>query len=74
MKKLFAVILVVCMLLPAAAIAEAIAPDEAIDKAFDECPIDIMLAEDIRVSQKSGGNWSVSFGSKYGNFSYLVDG
>ena len=74
MKKLFAVILVVCMLLPAAAIAEAIAPDEAIDRAFDECPIDIMLAEDIKVSQKSGGNWSVSFGSKYGDFSYLVDG
>jgi hypothetical protein len=73
MKKLFALFLVLCILLPAAAIAEAIGPEEAIDKAFDECPIDIMLAEGIKVSQK-GGNWKISFGSKYGDFSYLVDG
>ena len=73
MKKLFALILVLCMLLPAATVAEAIAPDEAIDCVFDECPIDIMLAEGIKVSQ-TGGNWKISFGSKYGDFSYLVDG
>ena len=58
MKKLFALFLVLCILLPAAAIAEAIGPEEAIDKAFDECPIDIMLAEGIKVSQK-GGNWKI---------------
>ena len=73
MKKLFALLLVLCILLPAAAIAEAIDSGEAIDRAFDECPIDIMLAEGIKVSQ-TGGNWKISFGSKYGDFSYLVDG
>ena len=73
MKKLFALLLVFCMLLPVTAIAEAIGPEEAIDAAFDECPIDIMLAEGIKVSQTSG-NWKISFGSKYGDFSYVVDG
>ena len=73
MKKLFALLLVFCMLLPVTAIAEAIGPEEAIDAAFDECPIDIMLAEGIKVSQ-TGGNWKISFGSKYGDFSYVVDG
>lgn len=53
---------------------EDLTAEDAINKAFSVCPIKIPEAKNIKVSLRTDGTWTISFGSEYGDFMYVVDG
>ncbi len=53
---------------------EPLSADEVLDAVFKACPIDITAAQKLKTSPKGDDTWTVSFGSSYGDFLYVVDG
>ncbi len=52
---------------------ERLAIDELLGIVFDQCPIDITTARNIKPSLRADDRWAISFGSAYGDFLYIVD-
>ena len=53
---------------------EPLNAEEAINKVISICPIKPPEMKNIKASKRSDGNWTVTFGSDYGDFLYIVDG
>ncbi len=47
--------------------------EAVINYIFDQCPISVAQAQKIKPSLRKDGTWSVTFGSDYGDFLYVVD-
>ena len=53
---------------------EPLDPEAVIDLVFNQCPISIGQAKNLKVAPQKNDTWSVTFDSDYGNFAYKVDG
>ena len=53
---------------------EPLSADEVYDIVSAACPIDLSVAQGIRVQRDDSGIWTYLFGSAYGDFFYQIDG
>ena len=56
------------------AFREPLTPEGILKAVFDNCPIDITTAKDIKPKPGNNDTWIVTFGSDFGEFVYVVDG
>ena len=49
-------------------------PDNVTEIVFSQCPISSWQANKIKSKKSKDGNWTVTFGSDFGDFMYVVDG
>ena len=52
---------------------ERLSSDDILTSVFNKCPLDIANAKNIKLAFRADDRWTVTFGSAYGDFFYVVD-